>query len=98
MSDTHKCPAPPCQRQVPPAMFACKSHWFLLPKQVRDDIWDAHRAGTASEHIAAMAAAVRWYEENLCPDEPAPRYNITVTRPPLAATKRHIPMPDDTER
>lgn len=91
--DTHECPAPPCAKRVARRHFACPQHWYMLPEDKRKAISAAFRAGTAAEHLAAMAVAVRWYELQLCPDEPGQRYNLTVARPPLAATKRNVPIP-----
>jgi len=41
----HRCHAPGCKRQVPPRMFACRDHWFSLPKKIRDAIWREYRPG-----------------------------------------------------
>lgn len=35
----HGCHWPGCDKQVPPAMWGCKAHWFALPKSLRDRIW-----------------------------------------------------------
>lgn len=42
---SHTCHAPGCTRQVPPAMFACRAHWYALEKRVRDAIWREYRNG-----------------------------------------------------
>lgn len=42
---SHHCHWPGCDKQVPPAMWGCKAHWFTLPKSLRDDIWRAYRPG-----------------------------------------------------
>lgn len=42
---SHTCHAPDCTRQVPPKMFACREHWFRLPKNIRDAIWREYRDG-----------------------------------------------------
>lgn len=42
---THTCHAPHCTRVVPPRMFACREHWFALPKRIRDAIWQEYRPG-----------------------------------------------------
>lgn len=63
VSDTHDCPCG-CGGQVPRRMFACKPGWFRLPKEIRDRIWSAHRAGLAGKHRDAMAAAMIWYRAN----------------------------------
>lgn len=41
----HHCHWPGCTKQVPPAVWGCKRHWFLLPKALRDRIWLAFRPG-----------------------------------------------------
>lgn len=41
----HECHWPGCDKQVPPAMWGCKAHWFKLPKHLRDKIWDAYVPG-----------------------------------------------------
>ncbi len=41
----HHCHWPGCPRQVPPAMWGCREHWFRLPKYLRDKIWDAYEPG-----------------------------------------------------
>jgi hypothetical protein len=41
----HTCHWPGCEKQVPPAMWGCKSHWFKLPKRLRDAIWDEYVPG-----------------------------------------------------
>lgn len=41
----HHCHWPGCSRQVPPAVWGCKPHWFKLPKDLRDKIWRAYRPG-----------------------------------------------------
>ena len=41
----HTCHWPGCDRQVPPAMWGCKPHWFKLPKRLRDAIWRTFEPG-----------------------------------------------------
>jgi hypothetical protein len=41
----HLCHATGCTTSVPPRMFMCRSHWFALPKQMRDDIWAEYVPG-----------------------------------------------------
>lgn len=41
----HACHWPGCSKQVPPAMWGCKTHWFKLPKALRDRIWAAYQPG-----------------------------------------------------
>ena len=41
----HTCHWPRCGKQVPPAVWGCRTHWFRLPKSLRDRIWAAYRPG-----------------------------------------------------
>lgn len=41
----HTCHATACTQHVPPDMFMCRSHWFMLPKRLRDRIWATYRPG-----------------------------------------------------
>jgi hypothetical protein len=62
----HECHWPGCERQVPPAMWGCKTHWFKLPKALRDRIWLTYEPGqeidgTPSDDYIAVAHEVqRW--------------------------------------
>lgn len=41
----HTCHWPDCDTQVPPAMWGCAKHWFMLPKALRDLIWSTYEPG-----------------------------------------------------
>lgn len=41
----HTCHAVGCDVRVPPKMFMCKRHWFMVPKPLRDAIWATYRSG-----------------------------------------------------
>lgn len=62
----HTCHAAGCEARVPPEMFMCKRHWFMLPKRIRDRIWAAYRPGQCDDweisHVYAETAkeAVTW--------------------------------------
>lgn len=66
----HHCHWPGCGEQVPPAVWGCRRHWFMLPKSLRDEIWAAYRPGqevnwTPSRAYLGVADRVqRWIEEN----------------------------------
>lgn len=69
-SRNHTCHWTGCQRQVPPAMWGCRQHWFRLPKSIRDAIWKAYRPGqekgaapVTDEYIKAARAAEAWIAE-----------------------------------
>lgn len=41
----HHCHWPGCEKQVPPAMWGCKEHWFKLPRDLRNKVWATYRPG-----------------------------------------------------
>lgn len=41
----HTCHWPGCQKQVPPARWGCSTHWFKLPKPLRNELWAAYIPG-----------------------------------------------------
>jgi hypothetical protein len=41
-------------------MFACRKHWFQLPKQIRDDIWRGYRFDSKLWNTAAQQAQDFW--------------------------------------
>jgi hypothetical protein len=66
----HHCHWPDCDAEVPPAMWGCKTHWFKLPKHLRDRIWATYRPGqeinaTPSRAYVTVARQVQdWIKEN----------------------------------
>lgn len=62
----HVCHWPGCTRQVPPAMWGCKEHWFKLPKTLRDAIWKEYRPGQevngtpSTRYIATALLVQEW--------------------------------------
>lgn len=44
-SMSHKCHWPTCNKEVPPSMWGCRSHWFTLPGHLRNEIWRTYKAG-----------------------------------------------------
>lgn len=67
----HECHWPTCKKQVPPAMWGCRRHWFMLPARIRNAIWRAYRPGQEESldpspaYIAAAEAAQDWIRENI---------------------------------
>ena len=41
----HLCHARGCKAPVPPRMFMCRGHWFMVPKPLRDEVWRTYRPG-----------------------------------------------------
>jgi hypothetical protein len=64
----HPCHWPLCSRQVPPAKFMCREHWYRLPVRIRNKIWAAYRAGqeenmnVSQAYIAAAREAQDWIQ------------------------------------
>lgn len=60
----HTCHATACTKNVPPEMWGCRRHWFMVPKQIRDRIWQHYRAGQeddwepSREYLEAAREAV----------------------------------------
>lgn len=65
----HTCHWPGCDRQVPPAMWGCKMHWFALPKRLRDKIWRTYRPGQeitmtpSKAYLEAANEVQKWIRE-----------------------------------
>jgi hypothetical protein len=55
---SHHCHWPGCDKQVPPAMWGCREHWFTLPKYLRDKIWKAYRPGQEKDMRPSQAYLV----------------------------------------
>ena len=51
----HTCHATGCTREVPPAMFMCKPHWFSLPRRLRNAIWATYREGQEDDKQPSRA-------------------------------------------
>ena len=73
---SHTCHATNCKTEVPPAMWGCKRHWFMVPKDIRDRIWRSYRTGQcddwnpSTEYCMAARDAVEAVasKEGLTPD------------------------------
>lgn len=66
----HHCHWPGCTRQVPPAVWGCKAHWFKLPQHLRDRIWRAFRPGQerdmrpSAEYLTVAREVQDWIARN----------------------------------
>lgn len=63
-SRQHGCHWPGCSKQVPPAMWGCREHWYRLPQHLRNRIWAAfhpgqEETGTPSREYVEVAREVR---------------------------------------
>lgn len=58
MSALNKCPHPHCESLKPRNQYACRPHWFSLPKKIRDKGWEGYRKSAslwATAHDEALA-------------------------------------------
>jgi len=66
----HTCHWPNCGKQVPPAMWGCKTHWFKLPADIRNKIWSTYKAGQeetvspSAKYLEAAREAEEWIKNN----------------------------------
>lgn len=70
-SRDHTCHWPGCNKQVPPAMWGCKEHWYKLPKRLRDKIWETYTIGQeqgialiTNEYVKAAREVQEWIKEH----------------------------------
>lgn len=70
-SRNHTCHWPGCERQVPPAMWGCKPHWFRLPAWLRQKVWAAYvpgqerRMDPSREYLDVAHEVQDWIKENI---------------------------------
>lgn len=66
----HECHWPGCGKQVPPAMWGCRTHWFKLPRTLRAKIWLHYRPGQeknmtpSREYLDVAIEVQKWIREN----------------------------------
>ncbi len=66
----HHCHWPGCTKQVPPAMWGCRPHWFSLPKALRDRVWRTYLPGQevdmspSAEYLQVADDVQRWIKDN----------------------------------
>lgn len=62
----HHCHWIGCEAQVPPAMWGCKKHWFMLPRNLRNEIWRTYQPGQevdmtpSAEYLAVAQRVQNW--------------------------------------
>ena len=57
-TDPHTCHATDCETPVPPRMFMCRRHWYMVPKPMRDALWAAYRPGQERD----MHPSEAWFD------------------------------------
>jgi hypothetical protein len=66
----HHCHWPGCDKQVPPAMWGCRPHWYSLPDDLRNAIWRSYAPGQevkgspSTAYVAAARAVQEWIKAN----------------------------------
>jgi hypothetical protein len=66
----HFCHWPGCHRLVSPAKWGCVTHWYMLPKRLRDQIWETFEPGQetnlspSSEYIKVAHEVQEWIKEH----------------------------------
>lgn len=66
----HFCHYPGCTKAVPPKLWGCKKHWFMLPQRLRNLIWLTYRAGQeidknpSAEYLAVADQVQQWCRDN----------------------------------
>jgi hypothetical protein len=66
----HHCHWPGCGKEVPPAMWGCKTHWFRLPQRLRNKIWATYEIGQevdmapSREYLEAAEEVDHWIHEH----------------------------------
>lgn len=72
----HLCHWPGCTKQVPPALWGCKVHWYRIPRELRNLIWQTYRPGQetdlkpSSQYIDAAKQVQQWIAANYPPVAP----------------------------
>lgn len=67
----HTCHWPTCNVPVPPKMWGCKRHWFMLPKHLRDRIWETYVPGQeisktpSGAYLDAAQAVQDWIQAQI---------------------------------
>ena len=58
--EKRQCPGFGCSIMVADPKFLCSTHWFRVPKALRDLIWRLYRSERDSDaHVAAVSSAIR---------------------------------------
>jgi len=58
----HQCHWPKCPRMVPPPIWACPQHWRILPKGLRDALWEYYLPGPTIKYLKVVSKVEKWIE------------------------------------
>jgi hypothetical protein len=53
------CHALMCNKKIGATMLMCKKHWFMVPKNLRDAIWETFFNGNRESHLQNCSEARR---------------------------------------
>lgn len=60
-SQAGRCPVPGCGEEIDPTRLMCRGDWYLVPRELRDQVWATWRSGQGAfsrEHQAAVLRAI----------------------------------------
>jgi len=66
----HHCHWTGCDKKVPPAMWGCRKHWYMLPAEIRAKVWRAYRPGQevtkdpSGEYLTVAREVREWIAAN----------------------------------
>lgn len=66
---SHLCHALRCKVEVPPAMFMCRKHWYMVPRQMRALVWLHYVPGQevtkdpTPEYLDVVHEAIKYVSE-----------------------------------
>ncbi len=66
----HHCHWKGCNKVVPPAMWGCKTHWFMLPANLRARIWATYKPEQeinktpSAEYLQIAIKVQKWIQQN----------------------------------
>lgn len=66
MSDTRECPVEGCTEQHDRKMLMCRTHWFEVPKPLRDELWRAYDHGRGLLDDRAADGSDYWSVRDRC--------------------------------
>jgi hypothetical protein len=55
------CPVAGCSAAIDPSRLMCRTHWYLVPRNLRDLVWVTWRSGEgalSSKHFQAIEQAI----------------------------------------
>src|SRR6266487_3853378 len=56
-----RCPVPACSERIDRSRLMCRSHWYQVPKALRDRVWATWRSGLGADsakHKDAVSTAI----------------------------------------